>query len=90
LHLATGQRKIIKARKSTMLIGRNVLIGETPSKQSLRSQTVFVAMTGSPANFSRDIAHEFCFNPCLSNPSFAFSLSSAARIASLTGKSNEK
>jgi len=48
-----------------MLLGHNVLEMETPSKQSLRNQTIFAPMTGSPANFCRDIAHEFCCNACL-------------------------
>jgi len=48
-----------------MLLGHNVLEAETPSKQSLRNQTIFAVMTGSRANFCRDIAHEFCCNACL-------------------------
>ncbi len=63
--LPAGQRKIIKASKSAMLLGHNVLDVETSSKQSLRNQTVLTPMADSPANFCRDVAHEFCCNACL-------------------------
>jgi len=61
-----AKRKTTRAaRKSAMLLGHNMLDVETPSKQSLRNQTIFTAMTCSPANFCRNIAHEFCCNACL-------------------------
>jgi hypothetical protein len=63
--LPRGQSKIIKACKAAMLLGHDMLDVETPSKQSLRNQTIFAAMNSSPPNFCCDITHEFCCNACL-------------------------